>query len=402
METLIKQLTQAFLQCGYRIWLVGGAARSIILRTSVNDWDFATDSPAEDTERILHDQGHQTWAPGRDFGTICTKIDGYEVQITTLRAETYDGVSRNPSVAKADLLADLYRRDFTVNALALSWENDKWVLTYPSAASKDVANEILDTPGDPNQAFRDDPLRLVRAARFVAQLNFHLARRVWKAMNDQAGEINRVSRERITDELDKILSLPDPYPALLLLSGTSVLTFPSPATELISYIPAGFRDARWAYLFRNQRPKYVRPILSDGYRLSNERVRHICATIELQHDWWNTENWDRSKVRAWIHKANKAGVREEAMHLTMAIIVNPADQGFSQFADIDSELFHSQDYDTLDVPLSGFDVQNYLGIGPGPLVGQALAHLQQARYDLGPLSWDEYFIELGKWWRGKA
>lgn len=217
----VRALAAAFADAGHEFALVGGPVRDALLGRPVTDLDFTTSARPDETRAILEGLTKQIWDVGRDFGTIAAKLHGETVEVTTYRADTYRDDSRKPEVAFGDTIeGDLVRRDFTINALAL---------LLPEMRLVDVSNGIEDllagriaTPGSPEASFTDDPLRMLRAARFAAQLGFAVAAEVQAAMVEFGPRLEIVSAERIRDELVKLLSTDDPVPGVRLLVETGL------------------------------------------------------------------------------------------------------------------------------------------------------------------------------------
>ena len=215
------ELGRRFAAAGEEIALVGGPVRDAMLGRLHNDLDFTTSARPEVTERLLKGWAEAIWDIGRDFGTIGCRRGEWQVEITTYRSEAYDPESRKPSVKYGDsLVGDLARRDFTVNAMALTLPDQH--LEDPFDGIVDLAHQVLRTPGRPEDSFSDDPLRMMRAARFSAQLGFTVAPEVQAAMADMAERITIVSAERVRDELVKLVLSPDPVRGLRLLVETGL------------------------------------------------------------------------------------------------------------------------------------------------------------------------------------
>lgn len=223
-----------FAQAGYELALVGGTVRDALLGRPSHDLDFTTNATPEQVLPLVGPWADAVWEIGRDFGTIGAQKHGLTVEITTYRAESYDAASRKPQVSYGHTLAgDLARRDFTINALALRLPSLEFV--DPGTGMADLAGHILRTPGTPQQSFGDDPLRMLRAARFASQLGFAVADEVLQAMRDMSQRLQIVSAERIRDELSKLLLARDPRPGLTLLveTGLAELVLPElPALRL--------------------------------------------------------------------------------------------------------------------------------------------------------------------------
>src|SRR4051794_21803606 len=218
---VIDDLGARFSDAGEEIALVGGPVRDAMLGRQHFDLDFTTSARPEITERLVKGWADAVWDIGRDFGTIGCRRGDYQIEITTYRSEKYDATSRKPSVDYGDSLrGDLGRRDFTVNAMAVALP-DK-VFEDPYGGIVDLAHRVLRTPGRPEDSFGDDPLRMMRAARFAAQLGFTVAEEVKQAMTDMAERITIVSAERVRDELVKLVCAPRPRDGLQLLVETGL------------------------------------------------------------------------------------------------------------------------------------------------------------------------------------
>ncbi|HEU5107702.1 MAG TPA: CCA tRNA nucleotidyltransferase, partial [Micromonosporaceae bacterium] len=221
VSPVADELGRRFAEAGYELHLVGGSVRDALLGRLGDDLDFCTDARPDDTLRVLAGWAEATWETGREFGTIGAHRHGLRLEITTYRAEAYDGVSRNPVVAYGDsLLDDLRRRDFTVNAMAVSLPDHRF--TDPYGGLADLAGKVLRTPDTPRRSFADDPLRMLRAARFAAQLRFAVAPPVLAAMTEMAADLGRITAERIRDEFVKLICGADPVAGLRLLVGTGL------------------------------------------------------------------------------------------------------------------------------------------------------------------------------------
>src|SRR5690606_23327856 len=200
----------------HELALVGGSVRDALLGRLGKDLDFTTSAPPDVTERLLSGWADALWDVGRAYGTIGARKDDQQIEITTFRAESYRPSSRKPEVTYGDSLeGDLSRRDFTVNAMAFALPEKRFV--DPFGGLEDLARGVLRTPGRPEESFGDDPLRMVRAARFASQLGFSVAPEVFDALKAMAGRIEIVSAERIRDELVKLICGARPRAGLELL-----------------------------------------------------------------------------------------------------------------------------------------------------------------------------------------
>jgi poly(A) polymerase len=221
ISPVIDELGQLFEAAGHELALVGGPVRDAMLGRPHNDLDFATSARPEATERILKRWGDAHWDMGRDFGTIGCRKGDWVVEVTTYRSEAYDPTSRKPLVDFGDTLeGDLGRRDFTVNAMAVRVPSREFEDPYGGVV--DLAHRLIRTPGRPEDSFSDDPLRMMRAARFAAQLGFTVDDAVVGAMRDMAQRIEIISAERVRDELVKLICAPYPRLGLALLVDTGL------------------------------------------------------------------------------------------------------------------------------------------------------------------------------------
>ena len=231
---VVEQLADRFAAHGHELAVVGGPVRDALLgrlgRAGM-DWDLATSALPDDTERVVDGWADAVWTVGKDFGTIGARKGDLQLEITTYRSDAYDAGSRKPAVAYGDSLeVDLSRRDFTVNAMAVDITGRR--LVDPFGGRDDLAASVLRTPGTPESSFSDDPLRMMRAARFAAQLGLTASDPVVAAMRDMGDRIAIVSAERVRDELVKLVCAPDPRAGLALLVSTGL------ADQVLPELPA--------------------------------------------------------------------------------------------------------------------------------------------------------------------
>ena len=221
VSPVADDLAVRFQEAGFSLALVGGSVRDALLGRLGNDLDFTTDAHPEDVLKIVRPWADAVWEVGIAFGTVGCQKDGYLIEVTTYRSEAYDRTSRKPEVSYGDSIEeDLVRRDFTVNAMAVALPQKEFVDPY--GGLEDLAARVLRTPGTPEESFSDDPLRMMRAARFAAQLDFEVAPGVVTAMTDMSGRIEIVSAERVRDELNKLLISAHPKKGLRLLVDTGL------------------------------------------------------------------------------------------------------------------------------------------------------------------------------------
>src|SRR5690554_6377780 len=241
----VDALAEAFESAGHELALVGGPVRDAFLNRPVNDLDFATNATPDQILEVVEPISSAQWDIGRAFGTIGLRIDGHTMEITTYRTDAYDGETRKPVVEFGETIeGDLVRRDFTVNSMALRLPT--LTLVDPSGGVEDLLARKLSTPAAPEVSFGDDPLRMLRAARFTSQLGFRVTDEVQEAMSALAAKLEIISVERISDELSKLLKTDAPRTGIELLVETGL------ANQLLTEIPA-----RWLEIDEHHHRKDV-------------------------------------------------------------------------------------------------------------------------------------------------
>ncbi|MCX7522773.1 CCA tRNA nucleotidyltransferase [Microbacterium sp. STN6] len=451
----VSTLARAFADAGFELSLVGGPVRDALLGRHVHDLDFTTDARPDDILRVLRPLADAHWDMGRAFGTIGARIGADTVEITTYRADSYDGATRKPDVVFGDSLeADLTRRDFTVNALALRVPECR--LVDPSGGVEDLMAGLLRTPDTPEISFGDDPLRMLRAARFSAQLAFRVADDAREAMTGMAERISIVSAERVRDELVKLLSCDDPRGGLQLLvdTGLADLILPElPALRLEIDEHHHHKDVyqhtltvvEQAIGYEHERHPGEKPdivlrlaaLLHDigkpatrrfeaggavsfyhhdmvgaklarkrlrALRFDNDTVAAVGALIELHLRFFGYADaaWTDSAVRRYVRDA---GDQLERLHmLTRADVTTrnrrKADRLGFAYDDLEqriAELAEQEDLASKRPDLDGEQIMAILGIGPGPQVGRAYRFLLELRLDEGPLGEEEATRRLLEW-----
>ena len=455
MAEVLDPLGARFAEAGHELALVGGPVRDAMLGRPHTDLDFATSAPPEETERLLKGWGEATWDMGRDFGTIGARSGPWVVEVTTYRSEAYDADSRKPSVAYGkDLEGDLVRRDFTVNAMAVRIPGR--VVEDPYGGVADLAQRLLRTPGRPEDSFSDDPLRMMRAARFTAQLGFTVAPEVVEAMTGMADRISIVSAERVRDELVKLVCAPFPRRGLSLLveTGLAALVLPElPALalerdehhrhkdvyehtltvleqsiDLEDRLPGGGPDfvSRFAALMHDVGKPRTRRFVGDGtvtfhhhdvvgakmtrkrmqaLRFSNDETDAVATLVELHlrfHGYGSGE-WTDSAVRRYVRDA---GDQLDRLHvLTRADCTTrnqrKADRLRRTYDDLEARIARLMEQEELAAvrpALDGNRIMEILGIPPGREVGQAYNYLLELRLDRGPMDPEEAERALREWW----
>jgi poly(A) polymerase len=453
------ELGARFAAAGEQIALVGGPVRDAMLGRLQNDLDFATSARPEVTEKLIKGWADATWDIGRAFGTIGSRKGEWQVEITTFRSEAYDATSRKPTVQYGDsLVGDLARRDFTVNSMALSLPDQQ--LEDPFGGVVDLAHRVLRTPGRPEDSFSDDPLRMMRAARFSAQLGFEVAPEVVAAIVGMADRISIVSAERVRDELVKIMLAPDPVRGLRLLVETGLaahvlpelpalalerdehhrhkdvyehtLTVLEQSIGLEHRLPGGGPDlvSRLAALMHDVGKPRTRRFAGDGtvtfhhhdvvgakltrkrlqaLRFSNDVVDQVATLVELHlrfHGYGSGE-WTDSAVRRYVRDAGDQLARLHVLTRADCTTRNrrKADRLRRSYDDLEARidrLAEQEELDSLRPDLDGNQIMKVLGVGPGREVGAAYAFLLEARMDHGPMSTDQATELLLEWWRART
>ncbi|BAS06602.1 CCA-adding enzyme [Arthrobacter sp. Hiyo4] len=232
VDPVVLELGQRFVDAGHELSLVGGPVRDLFLGRTSPDLDFTTDASPDQTVALIKKWADNFWEIGRAFGTIGMRKAGFQIEITTYRAEAYDPESRKPVVAfGSSLTDDLLRRDFTINAMALRLPSLE--LIDPFGGVRDLSASVLATPGSPEASFSDDPLRMMRAARFASQLGISVHDDVRLAMTQMAERIKIISAERVRDELVKLICGANPRVGVDLLVDTGLAEFVLPEVSAL-------------------------------------------------------------------------------------------------------------------------------------------------------------------------
>jgi poly(A) polymerase len=449
---VIDELGARFDRAGHDLHLVGGSVRDALLGRLGNDLDFTTSATPDQTLAALSGWAEAIWETGREFGTIGAARRGLRLEITTYRAESYDGVSRNPTVRYGtSLLDDLGRRDFTVNAMAVSVPGHAF--TDPYGGLSDLAHRVLDTPGTPESSFADDPLRMLRAARFAAQLSFAVRPEVIAAMTAMAGDLDRITAERIREEFTKLLCGADPVAGLRLLVDTGLgdrflpelsglrleIDEHAQHKDVYEHTLTVLRNAmrlepngpdfvlRMAAIMHDVGKPATKAVGPDGRvsfhhhevvgaRMTKARMTQlrypkdvIAAVVELvelhlRFYGYGRGEWTDSAVRRYV---TDAGSLLERLHaLTRSDVTTRNRRKAAQLAaDYDAleeriaRIRADEDLARVRPDLDGNAIMELLGIPPGPVVGQAWRYLKELRLERGPLDHDEAVAELHAWAR---
>lgn len=401
-------LAELFVQAGHRVYLVGGIVRDLWLDRPIGDdldLDLTTDARPEQTRALVAPLAEALWLQGERFGTIGAQVDGRAYEITTHRSERYENSSRKPDVAFATAIdEDLSRRDFTVNAMAVELPGAD--LVDPFGGADDLAAGVLRTPLDPAVSFTDDPLRMLRAARFAAGYGLEPQAELVEAMARLAERLDIVSVERIGDELDKLLSLPTPSAGLGLLASTGLLGRVLPEAVAAPVVGRGQGavdfgrvDAlvadpalRLASLLVDHDVSVAKTRLR-ALRYGNERTAVIGRLVAGARAVWHDPPVEAPAYRRWHRSVGS----ELDGALALVRVVDPSnDATVDAVAAMGASL--ADELAQPGPPIDGARAMAVLGLTEGPDVGRAMAHLQALRDDLGPFSAEEAEQHLRDWW----
>nr|WP_256094634.1 CCA tRNA nucleotidyltransferase [Tessaracoccus lapidicaptus] len=458
---VIDDLGRLFRDAGHELYLVGGSVRDALLGSLGHDLDFTTSASPDQTHDLLRRFTPSTWDIGRDFGTIGAlkraEDQEWQIEITTFRADIYRSESRKPEVAFGDTIdGDLVRRDFTVNAMAVDVTTRTFVDPYGGLG--DLADGILRTPSTPEHSFSDDPLRMMRAARFASRLGFQVAPEVVRAMTEMAERIQIVSAERIQAELSGLLLTDSPRVGLDLLVSTGIADLILPelpalqleldeharhkdvyqhtltvldqaielekarghAPDLVNRLAALLHDIGKPATRRFEGPKVTfhhHDIV--GAKLATKRlkalnfptqvVKSVAKLIELhlRFHGYSEGAWTDSAVRRYVRDA---GDELERLHmLTRADCTTRNRQRATRlrraYEELEwriDELASQEELAALRPHLDGTEIMAVLGIGPGRVVGEAYAFLLEHRTEHGPVAHDEAVELLRRWWADRG
>ena len=456
---LLADVGRLFAAAGHQLYLVGGSVRDAVLGRLTTDLDFTTDARPETVQEIVRPWADAMWDTGIDYGTVGVGKADQRLEITTFRADSYDQVSRNPEVRFGDRLEDdLVRRDFTANAMAVRITADgPGEFMDPLGGLAAVQQRILDTPAAPSVSFGDDPLRMLRAARFVSQLGFGVADRVREAIIAMAPELARITVERIAVELDKMLLGTDPVAGIELMVRTGLGDVVLPEIggmqmaidehhqhkdvyqhsltvlrQAIALEEPGESDLvlRWAALLHDIGKPTTRRHESDGgvsfhhhevvgAKMVRKRLRSLkyskqmiddvsqLVYLHLRFHGYGEGTWTDSAVRRYVtdagpllsrlHKLVRADCTTR--NKRRAVLLQANYDGLEARI---AELSAKEDLARVRPDLDGHEIMELLGIPGGPQVGEAWNYLKELRLDRGPMSREEATAELLTWWRARG
>ncbi len=406
IETVAAELApvaQEFVDSGFAIYLVGGAVRDLLLeQREAVDFDLTTDATPEQTKRIMKPLAEALWTQGERFGTIGCIVAGRDYEITTHRGEFYTVSSRKPKVRfSTDVEADLSRRDFTVNAMAVSLPDLRMV--DPFNGQVDLESKVLRTPLSPQISFTDDPLRMLRAARFVSGYGLEPVPELVASMSEFAARLGIVSAERIRDELLKLFALEDPEPGLALLAATGVLNeiFPEAVTRpdwedaLHASVLAEGAVVRLAVLLATESPE-VAAARMRAMRATNDEVALVRMLVALTPTL-SREAWSDQEVRELYFSAGRNLDATLSYWNALGSTDIELSESRKKFMTVAARLSTSEDLSDFTTPLDGQQVMDLLGIAPGKQVGSALSMLSREQLASGPLSVDQAERLLREW-----
>ncbi|RJP70119.1 MAG: HD domain-containing protein [Candidatus Abyssobacteria bacterium SURF_17] len=422
----IMRVFEAFEREGIHVYLVGGTVREIVRGAAdeLIDFDFATPTSAEETARILRKAGLRPIPLGMQFGTVGTIIENRKVDITTFRrGEEYKPRSRHPEVDFGGTIEeDLQRRDFCMNAIAMTKSGE---VIDPYNGLEDIRNKRITVPGEAEKLFSDDPLRLLRAARFVSQLGYAVVPSLKKTARKMAFLITTVSRERWKMEMDKLLMGEDVHRGLDYLLDSDLLTFMMPEVTVLKgfnqtdeyhhkdvweHTKRALRasvkqiDVRWALLFHDLGKPYTKSI-QDGHvhfyhhevvgetlarsimfrlRFSNEQRKKVSSLIfnHMRPNMYD-DDWNDSAVRRLAR--DMRGHVFDLINLSRADITSMRPEtvrrGLSRLDKLQARVENVLVEDAKQPPLPkgmGNAIMEQFGIGEGPQVGIYMKRLLEA------------------------
>ncbi|GAA3622470.1 CCA tRNA nucleotidyltransferase [Microlunatus ginsengisoli] len=459
---VVDRLGRLFEKAGHELYLVGGSVRDALLGQLGHDLDLTTSARPDEIERLLRSFSRSVWTIGKAFGTIGCKVDeggaSWVIEVTTYRADAYEAESRKPIVEFGDTLeGDLIRRDFTVNAMAVSIPGKRF--SDPYGGLRDLSEGVLRTPAPPEVSFSDDPLRMMRAARFTSSLGFRPAADVIAAMTAMADRISIVSAERVRDELSKLLLSDRPRAglALLVLTGLADRVLPElPALRLERDEHHRHKDVfehsltvleqaidlererfgepdlvlRLAALLHDIGKPDTRRFEAGGkvtfhhhdvvgaklarkrltaLRFPSEVVKDVATLVELhlRFHGYGDGQWTDSAVRRYVRDAGDQLPRLHILTRADCTTRNQAKAARLRAAYDDLEeridvLAEQEELAAIRPDLDGQQIMAILGIGPGPQVGQAYRMLLEHRLEHGPASEDQARETLLAWWAARS
>ena len=455
---MLRELGSLFDAAGHELYLVGGSVRDALLGRLSPDLDFTTDARPEQVQEIVRRWADAVWETGIEFGTVGVGKGEHRLEITTFRADTYDQVSRNPEVRFGDRLDDdLVRRDFTVNAMAVRvTPSGPGEFLDPLGGLAALRERVLDTPAPPSVSFGDDPLRMLRAARFVSQLGFAVTPRVRGAIEEMATQLGRISAERVAAELDKLLLGNDPVAGIDLLVETGMGEVVLPEVggmrmaidehhqhkDVYQHSLTVLRQAisledegpdlvlRWAALLHDIGKPITRRHEPDGgvsfhhhevvgAKMVRKRMRALkyskqmiddvsqLVFLHLRFHGYGDGKWTDSAVRRYVTDAGPLLPRLHKLVRADCTTRNKRraarlQASYDQLEARIVELAAQEDLDRIRPDLDGNQIMQLLDIPAGPEVGEAWRYLKELRLDRGPMTTEQATAELLAWWQARG
>ena len=454
---VLRGLGAVFADTGHELYLVGGSVRDAILGRLGADLDFATDAAPEEVQRMLRPWADALWDTGIRFGTVGAAKDVHRLEITTYRSDTYDQMSRNPEVRfGTNIDEDLVRRDFTANAMAVRVTTDGPAeFVDPVGGLAAIRERVLDTPAAPEMSFGDDPLRMLRAARFVSQLGFSVAPRVRTAIERMAPQLGRITVERVAAELDKMILGDDPVAGVEMMVDTGMGDVVLPEIgamrltidehhqhkDVYRHSLTVLRQAvtleddgpdlvlRWAALLHDIGKPATRKHEPDGgvsfhhhevvgAKMARKRMRALkyakqmiddvsqLVYLHLRFHGYGDGMWTDSAVRRYV---TDAGPLLPKLHRLVRADCTTRNRRRAarlqaNYDDLErriAELAAKEDLQRVRPDLDGNEIMELLGIPAGPEVGEAWRYLKELRLERGPLGREEATAELLSWWNAR-
>ena len=456
---LASSLAQEFKSKGFTLALVGGSVRDAILGRLGNDLDFTTNALPQQSKKILQVWAENVWDTGIAFGTVAGKRGDTTIEVTTYRSEHYDPDSRKPDVVYGkEILGDLSRRDFTVNSMALELTGAEPEFIDPFNGLQDLAQRILQTPVTPDNSFTDDPLRMMRAARFASQLDFEISPSVMESIIKLSQRISIVSSERVRDEFIKILMSPNPRIGITILVNTGLAeivipeipklrleidehhhhkdVFEHSITVLEQAITQEARlngpnlVIRLAALLHDIGKPKTRSYIDGGgvsfhhhevvgARLAKKRLQelrfdsHTCEAVEtltalhLRFHGYGDGEWSDSAVRRYVRDAGvllmhlhvltraDCTTRNRAKAMHLAAVYDSLEMRIDL-------LMEQEELSKIRPDLDGAQVMALLNLKPSREVGAAMDFLMELRLDQGTIGQERATAELLKWWENRG
>jgi poly(A) polymerase len=454
-KPLASDLAEKFAKAGFTLALVGGPVRDAILGRLGNDLDFTTNAKPDETKSIIKKGADSIWETGREFGTIAAQFGDVTVEITTYRSEKYETQSRNPEVNFGDNIeGDLLRRDFTVNAMALELTTTPPTFIDNFDGVNDLVRKVLRTPGTPENSFSDDPLRMMRAARFASQLGFEVDQTVIAAIKEMAARIEIISAERVRDEFVKLIMSENPRIGIALLVDTGLADYVLPeipklkleidehhhhkdvyehtlkvleqAISLEDRLGGPNLVIRLAALLHDIGKPKTRELIPGGgvsfhhhevvgarmakerlktLRFSNDVIDDVSSLVflHLRFHGYGTGEWTDSAVRRYIRDAEHQLIHLHVLTRADCTTRNQrkAESLAKTYDSLEErilKLMEEEELEKIRPDLDGLEIMAILGISPSPIVGRAYQYLLDLRMDRGPLGPDVAKAELLKWW----